>query len=350
MNTIHKILLVAFVVPLIYKSNAQELPDISYQDYGYTKSVQQADEIYYSIEYATDGSIKTVEAVEQITRKFNTDGNIESYENRSFLDESWIKSRSTYQKGQLHKEVWTHSNPYLNRTNTYVYNRQGKITEKKIRFKNGGNNHIKFHYNNHLLTQIEADIDGTESVTERLYSAQGTLYQEIHRQKVPKAADIVTHYYYLEGKEILSYVVTPQSHFYATTYLNDTMHNKAFEIKFKLKENSAVQAKLLKGITRFEQEAPKDNLPFNLQKYSEQTLQAHEKNKNDLEPYRIVMFIHDAHNNTIAEAEADVKKRNITSIGFCKTTFADGSSTGTTEFLSKKIHIFEALLSQLGLP
>jgi YD repeat-containing protein len=334
-----------FVCLLFFLTNAfaQSLPDISYREYGYKKQVKKVEQIYYSF----DG--ENVEKVEQLIRIFNTDGNVESYENKSFLDESWAKSQSTYKQRFLHKQVWTHSNPYLNRTYTYVYDKQGRITEEKIRFKDGSKSHIKFRYKDNLLTEIEADIDGTQSVTERYYSAKGKLYKEIHRQKVPNEADIVTNYFYLENKEILSYV-EPKSYFYATAYLKDAMGHHSGEIKFKLIEDSTAQDKLLKGIQRFDKEAPNDNLPFDLQAYSEQTLQAYEKNKKELKPYRMVLYLRDENNNIYAEAEVDLQARKIAGIGFFKTEFADGTTIGTTEFSHKKLHLFEAMLEQTKLP
>lgn len=343
MKTMFKILFTAFALFIASGSIAQELPDISYRDYGYSKPVKQVEQIYYSIDYDRDGSVKNVEKVEKITQTFSADGNIESYENQSFLDDSWAKSQSVYKQGRLHKQVWTHSNPYLNRTYTYVYDKQNRITEEKIRFKDGSKSCIKFRYKDSLLTEIEADIDGTQSVTKRYYSDKGKLYKEIHYQKVPNEADIVTHYFYLEDKEILSYVA-PQSYFYATAYLDDKI-----KVQFKLIEDNTAQNKLLKGIQRFDQEAPQDKLPFGLQEYSEQTLQAYEKNKDELNPYRMLLYLHDENNNTIAEAEVDLKNRNIAGIGFFKIEYADGSTTGTTEFRHKKLHIFEAMLQQTEL-
>lgn len=349
MTSIHKIIFATFAFFIASGSTAQELPNISYRDYGFSKPVKQVEQIYYSIDYDRDGSVKNVEEVEKVTQKFNADGNIESYENQNLLDSSWAKSQSIYKKGRLHQQMWTHSNPYLNRTYSYVYNKQGKITEEKIRFKDGSKSHIKFQYKDSLLTEIEADIDGTQSVTIRHYTEKGKLYKEIHYQKVPNEADIVTHYFYLEDKEIMSYVA-PQSYFYATAYLKDAMGNNAVEIKFKLIEDSTAQSKLLKGIQRFDQEAPQDKLPFGLQEYSEQTLQAYEKNKDELKPYRMVLYLHDKNNNTIAEAEVDLKAKNITGIGFSKIEYADGSTTGTTEFMPQKLHQFEVMLQQTELP
>lgn len=344
-----KNLILFFLIVSYISADAQSLPDISYRDYGYSKPLKKVTQLYYSITYGNDGSVKNVEEVEKVTQTFNTDGNIENYENKSFLDESWAKSQSAYKQGRLHKQVWTHSNPYLNRTYTYLYDKQGRITEEKIRFKDGSKSHIKFRYKDSLLTEIEAYIDGTQSVTERYYSVKGKLYKEIHRQKVPNEADIVTNYFYLEDKEILSFVA-PKSYFYATAYLKDAMGHHSGEIKFKLIEDSTAQNKLLKGILRFDKEAPNDNLPFDLQAYSEQTLQAYEKNKDELKPYRMVLYLRDKNNNITAEAEVDLKAKNIAGIGFFKTEFADGTTNGTTEFSHKKLHLFEAMLEETKLP
>lgn len=344
-NEMKNLILFFLIVNYASGAYAQSLPDITYQDYGYTKPIKKVTQLYYSIDYDNDGSVKNVEEVEKVTQIFNTNDNIKSYENQSFLDESWAKSQSTYKQGRLHKQVWTHSNPYLNRTYTYVYDKQSRITEEKIRFKDGSKSHIKFHYKNNLLNEIEADIDGTQSITERHYSQKGNLYKEIHRQKVPGEADIITNYFYLEDREIISYV-EPQSYFYATVYLKDAMGNEFSEIKFRLIEDSTAQSKLIKGIQRFEEEAPTDNLPFGLKQYAEQTLQAYNKNKDELIPFNMKLFLRDKYNNIITEAEVDVKTKTIVGIGFFKIEYADGSTTGTTNFLHKKIHIFEALLQQ----
>lgn len=334
-----------FVCLLFFLTNAfaQSLPDISYQDYGYKKQVQKVEQIYYSF----DG--ENVDKVEKLIRVFNADGNLESYENQSFLDESWAKSKTVYKKGRLHQEIWEHSNPYLNRTYTYEYDKENRITKEKIRFKDGAKSYIDFQYQNNQLNFINAEIDGVKSSTDRHYSQNGNLYKEIHRQKVPGETDIITNYFYLEDCEILSFVA-PQSYFYATAYLKDAMDEIAIEIKFKLIEDSIVQNKLLKGIQRFDAEAPKDNLPFDLQGYSEQTLQAYAKNPEELKPYRMLVFLHDEHKNIIAEAEVDIKSKKIAGIGFFQITYADGTVTGNTDFQHKKLHIFEALLEKSQLP
>ena len=83
-----------------------------------------------------------------------------------------------------------------------------------------------------------------------------------------------------------------------------------------------------------------------LKQYSDQTLQAYDKNKGDLKPYYMKLFLRDEYNNIIAEAEVDVNTKTIVGVGFFKIEYADGSITGTTDFLHKKLHIFEALLQQ----
>lgn len=323
---------------------AQSLPDISYQDYGYNKPVKKVTKVYYSIDYHTDKrNVNNVETVEQITQIFNADGNIESYENQSFLDSSWAKSQSTYKKGHLRQAVWTHSNPYLNRTYSYIYDKQHRITEEKIRFKDRSKSYIQFGYKANKLSRIDADIDGTQSVTERYYTTEGNLYKETHRQKVPNQADIVTNYFYLEDKEIMSYV-EPHNYCYITAYPSNG------EIKFKLAEDSTIPNTLLKGTLRFNQEAPKGNLPFGLQEYAEQALQFYRQHRDKLMPYQILLYLRDENQNIIAEAEVDLKTHNIASIGFFKIEYADGTTTGTNEFRHKKMQVFEAMLELLKLP
>ena len=63
-------------------------------------------------------------------------------------------------------------------------------------------------------------------------------------------------------------------------------------------------------------------------------------------PFNMKLFLRDENNNIIAEAEVDVKNKTIAGIGFFKIEYADGSTTGSTNFQHKKLHIFEALLQQ----
>lgn len=325
----------AFLITSIGYS--QSLPKINYRDYGYTKPIKQSAAIYYSIEG------DSIEKVEHVLQKFNAQGNIESYHNQSYLDDSWASAKSTYKKERLHKEVWTHSNAYLNRTYAYSYNAQNQLVRQKIRFKDGVNSALQFKYLNNRLQQIDADIDGVKSVTEKVYSTNGTLYKEIYRQQVPNQAALVTQYFYLDDKEIMSYQ-TPQNNCYVTVYINNTV-----QIHFKVVDSSDTHTKLLKGIQRFEKEAPNDNLPFNLKSFTNQTLQAYDKYPSQLIPYHMVMFLHDANNSIIAEAEVAVKTKEIVGIGFFEIQYSDGTTTGTTAFNQKTVAIFKTMLQQTGL-
>ncbi|MBD3749328.1 MAG: hypothetical protein IE931_07525 [Sphingobacteriales bacterium] len=317
---------------------AQTLPQISYKDYSFKKPIKQVEQIYYSF----DGD--SLEKVEKVARTFNADGNIESYKNQSFLDDSWSKSKASYKNNYLHQEFWQHSNPYLNRTYTYIYDNQNRIIEEKIRFKGGAKSHISFQYQANQLHLINAEIDDVKSTTERFYSQKGNLYKEIHRQKVLGENDIVTQYFYLEDQEIMSFV-EPKNYFYATAYLGNQV-----EIKFKLIEDTVAQNKLYKGIMHFDQDAPKDNLPFDLQAYSGQTLQAYIKNQKELKPYRILLFYRNAIGDILAEAEVDTKTKTVSGIGFFKLVYADGSVFGSTQF-DEKIHKhFNKMLIELALP
>lgn len=337
MKRFFRILLTSFTCLIASETIAQSLPDITYEDYGFNKPVKQVEEMYYSL----DGD--SIERVEKVIRRFTAQGNIESYENKSFLDDSWSKSKMSYKKTGIHKESWQTSNPYLNRTYTYQYDKQGKIVEEKIRFKGGSKSHIQFTYEDDLLKEIEADIEGVQSATTRYYSGQGKLYKEIHRQKTPGEEDIITNYFYLEGKEILSYI-EPGNYFYANAYLYGIA-----EFKFRLVEDSAFQNKLLQGILQYDQEAPLDNLPFRLKEYSEQTIQAYDKNKEILVPYQVTLFIRNNDNQIIAEAEVDIKNKTIAGIGFFRVEYADGTITGNTEYDPKVQTSFENLLIKIDL-
>lgn len=88
MKAIYKISFTILALLIASVADAQSLPEITYQDYGYTKPIKKVTQLYYSIDYANDGSVKNVEEVEKVTQTFNADGNIESYENKSF----WTKA------------------------------------------------------------------------------------------------------------------------------------------------------------------------------------------------------------------------------------------------------------------
>lgn len=317
---------------------AQALPDINYRDYGYHKQVKRLEQIYYGF----DGD--SIEKVEKVIRGFNVQGNIEHYETYNFLDGSWAKSSATYRRGLLYREVWQHSNAYLNRTYTYQYDKQDRIIKEHIRFKDGSRSYTRFQYKNNLLFETEADIDGTRSVSRRYYTRNGQLYKEMHWQKVPGEADILTNYFYVNEKEVLSYV-EPQSYFYATAYIDDIG-----EIKFRLNEDSTIQDKLLQIFSGFGTGTLQDSLPFNLQTYTEKLLELYKNNKNKVIPYRMVLYARDDQKGMLAEAEVDIKNKSITSIGFFKIEYSDGAVTGATDYDGNMRTAFETRLRKIGLP
>jgi hypothetical protein len=345
-NHFKKVLQYYFYVLLILSglsSFAQTLPATSYRDYGFQKSVKKVEQLYYSIE--TD----SIEKVEKITRIFNADGNIESYENESFLDDSWSKSIISYKRGEIYKEVWTHSNPFLNRTYSYEYDKQGRIIRENIEFKDGAKSYINFTYQDSLLKEIEANIDGIQSVRTRFYDIKNQLYKETHIQEIPGDTAIVTNYFYLADKEILSYVA-PKNYFNATVYFNNMV-----ELKFKLKENNDAQEKLWKGISRFDAEAPQGNTPFGLIEYSEQTMQFYQKNKEILQPFQMKIFLRNRDEGFVqegdikTEGEVDVKVNKVSGICFYKIEYTDGSIIGSTAFDKDTAIKMNLLLAEVDL-
>ena len=97
----YKIVLSAIIFFAFMVSKGQSLPNITYQDYGFKKQVSQVEQVFYSFEG------DSIEKVEKVIRTFNADGNIESYENQSFLDDSWSKSKASYKNGQPQSDLYT---------------------------------------------------------------------------------------------------------------------------------------------------------------------------------------------------------------------------------------------------
>lgn len=338
MKLIFNILINSIIILIAFNSNAQSLPKITYQDYGFTKPVKQLEELYYSFDS------DSIERVEKVTYRFNESGKIESLENKSFIDDSWSKAKMSYKNNVLQKEVWENSNPYLSRTYTYRYDKQGRIIEQEIRFKDGGKSHIRFTYQHDLVTIIDTKIDDFESVTTCYYSADGKRYKEIQREKKTDGSEINSHFFYLEDQEILSFV-EPKSYFLATAYLNGVT-----EINFKIVEDTTDQNKLMKRILRFDTEAALGVLPFNLQTYSEQTVETYRNNKDKLIPLQIKLFIRDVENQKLAEANVDIKTNSISGVGLFKIEYSDGTISGDTKYDEKMKTHFEELRNQINIP
>ncbi len=319
-NNIKMSYLLLMTVLTSFSLSAQSLPEINYRDFGFHKQVNQVSTMYYSID---EGAIDKVEVV---TRKFNKAGNLVSFENKSYLDDSWSKSTTTYKNGKAFQQFWKSSNPYLNRTYTYKYDKTGRVIQQDIKFKDLAKSYIKYSYKNGLLDQITADIDGVKSVSTHYYTTKKQLYKKIHRQLETGKKDIITNYFYLEGKEIMSYE-EPKKYFNASTYASNNV-----EMKFNLIDDSDSQDKLLKGMLRFDKEAPMGALPFGLKEYSEQTLQFYQKNKDKLIHDQILIHLKNENKDIVAEGEVGLKFKDLAGINFSKITYADGKISGTTMF------------------
>ena len=329
------LLLVAVLTSL--SSFAQSLPEISYRDYGFHKQVKQVSTVYYSIEE------RTIDKVEMVTRNFNKAGNLVGFENKSFLDDSWSKSTTTYKNGKAFQQFWKCSNPYLDRTYTYKYDKAGRVIQQDIKFKDLAKSYIKYSYKDGLLDQITAKIEGVKSVSTHYYTAKKELYKKIHRQLETGKKDIVTNYFYLEGKEIMSYE-EPKKYFNASTYAPNNV-----EMKFNLTDDSDSQDKLLKGMLRFNKEAPMGALPFGLKEYSEQTLQFYQKNKDKLIHDQILIHVKNAHKDIVAEGEIGLKNKDLAGINFSRILYADGKISGSTMFDNDVEAKLKKTLAQLKL-
>ena len=331
-----------FVLTIVVNrhSFAQSLPQITYWDYGYSQPVKQVETMYYSLD------ADSVEKVEFVKRSFNLSGNLESYQNKSFLDSTWSKSNLNYKKGKAHREKWANSNTYLDRVYAYQYNENGKIIRKDVRFKGkSSRSYVDYTYKNGLLHQVHANIDGEESVSTSFYDRNHQLYKKTHQQLLNNKNDIITHYFYLEGKELMSYVA-PRSHFHAAAYLKKEAD---VEIRFKLSSDSTVQSKLLKGIMRFDREAPDAKLPFNLEAYSQQTLDFYKRNKDKLTPLQALIYLRNENGDIVAESEVNLETKKISGIAYSKIEYADGSISGNINFDSALRMQLEAMLSKLQL-
>ncbi len=312
--------LVLLTVFTSLSSSAQSLPEISYRDYDFNKQVKQVATMYYSLD---EGAIDKVELV---TRSFNTTGNLVSFENKSYLDDSWSKSTTSYKNGKAFQQFWKSSNPYLNRTYTFSYDKMGRVIQQDIKFKDLKKSYIKYMYKNGLLDQITAEIEGIKSVSTHYYTSEKELYKKIHRQLETGKKDIITNYFYLEGREILSYV-EPKKYLNASTYTSNNV-----EMKFNLIENSDSQDQLLKGILRFDKEAPMGALPFGLKEYSEQTIEFYNKNKDKLIHDQILIHIKNEHKDIIAQGEVGLQNKDLAGVNFSRIIYADGKISGSIMF------------------
>ena len=320
---------------LFFSTNVmgQSLPNIHVSDFGFASSVKSVEQMYYSVED------DEVDSVEKVIYNFDNRGNILQIERQSFVEPFWEKSVSKIRKNKIRKITWTSNQSFLRRTQKFSYNHQGKIVRQKIKHHEKPTDILQYDYDNGKLTKIKATLDGAVSETNFYYTIKGNLYKSTYRQK----NDAATHTFYLQNKSIFAYD-EPQNNIYADFYLRNLA-----QAKIKIVENNTALDKAVKGIQRFDKEAPNDNLPFDLSQYSAQNFQFFDKNRQSVNLFSLLFFAQDQHKNIIAEAEVNPKTNKIAIVGFFKITFVDGTTVGTTDFDKDKMSYFYELLSEFNL-
>lgn len=299
----------------------QSLPQINVKDYGFEPNTKQVEITTYNVEN------DRVVALEISSYSFNNEGAMESYEYRNKQNKSWKKEKNTYKKGRLHKKTGKFSNSTLNKKHYYTYDNNGHLSNEQIRLNNGNTNTVKYEYKDNMLRKISSTID--ETVITHHYTQKGHLFKKVYSKKEADKTNVISNHFYLEDKEIFSYTA-PKSHYKAHIY------NENVYIGFELIDDERVKNKLDRGIQRFNKEAPKDNLPFNLQKHCNQTWQFYDKNLDKVIPFEIKIYKYkkDASGNKIKYAEAivDIKTKTISNLSFYKTTFKNNTIVGSTAF------------------
>ncbi len=318
---------------------AQSLPKINTKDYGFTTNTKKVEITTYSV---VNNSIILRETN---SYKFNDLGNIQTYKKREKHNSSWIKSKNIYVKGLLRKKSWKHSNSSFNKKHLYTYDNKTRLINEHIRSKNGNTNHIKFKYQNNLLHKITTNDNDLEITY--YYTQKRQLFKKVYSEKKNGKPNIITNHFYLENKEIFSYE-EPKNHYKAHIY------NENVYIGFELINEKQVKSKIDKGIQRFNEEAPKDNLPFNLEQHCNQTWQFYNKNLDKVIPFEIKFYRYtkDVSGNKIkyAEAVVNIKTKTISSISFYKTTLKNNNVIGSTEFDKKVFSEFKEDINFINIP
>ncbi|TXE13089.1 hypothetical protein FUA26_04655 [Seonamhaeicola algicola] len=333
-----KILLTSLLL-LSLNTIAQSVTNINAKDYGFEPNTKQVEITTYNID--NDSAV----ALEISSYSFNNEGNIESYEHRNKQNKSWEKEKNIYKKGKLHKRTCKHTNSTLNKKHYYTYDDNGNLINEQIRLNNGNTNTVKFEYKNNLLHKVSSSTN--ESITTYHYSQKGHLFKKVYSKKGTDKTNVISNHFYLEDKEIFSYTA-PKNHYKAHIY------NENVYIGFELMDDERIKSRLDRGIQRFNKEAPKDNLPFNLQKHCNQTWQFYNKNLDKAVPFEIKIhkYKKDASGNNIKYAEAlvNIKTKTITSISFYKTTFKNNNVVGSTAFDSKAFSEFNEDIKFINIP
>lgn len=324
---------------LSFNANAQSLPQINAMDYGFEPNTKQVEITTYNVK--NDSAV----VLEISSYSFNNEGAMESYEHRNKQNKSWKKEKNTYKKGRLHKSIRKYSNSTLNKKQYYTYDDNGNLISEQIRFNSGNTNTVKFEYKNNLLHKISSNTD--DVVITHHYNQKRHLFKKVYSKKGNGKTNVVSNHFYLENKEIFSYTA-PKSHYKAHIY------NENVYIGFELIDDERIKSKLDRGIQRFNKEAPKDNLPFNLQKHCNQTWQFYNKNLDKVIPFEIKIYRYkkDASGNKIKYAEAiiDIKTKTISSVSFYKTTFKNNTVVGNTSFDENLFSEFKEDITYINIP
>lgn len=318
---------------------AQSLPQINVKDYGFEPNTKQVEITTYNVE-------NDRVAVSKISSySFNNEGAIEIYEHRNKQNKSWEKEKNTYKKGRLHKRTGKYSNSTLNKKYYYTYDDNGHLINEQIRLNNGNTNTVKYEYKDNMLHKISSNVD--ETVITHHYTQKGHLFKKVVSKKQGDTPKVISNHFYLEYKEIFSYK-EPKKDYKAHIY------NENVYIGFELIDDERVKNKLDRGIQRFNKEAPKDNLPFNLQKHCNQTWQFYDKNLDKVIPFEIKIYKYkkDASGNKIkyAEAVVDLETKTISSVSFYKTTFKNNTVVGNTSFDENLFSEFKEDITYINIP
>ncbi|TCK67223.1 hypothetical protein DFQ05_0996 [Winogradskyella wandonensis] len=318
---------------------AQSLPQINVKDYGFEPNTKQVEITTYNVEN------DSVMVSKISSYSFNNEGDIESYENRNKQNKTWGKEKNTYKKGRLHNRTGKYSNSTLNKKHYYAYDDNGYLINEQIRFNNGNTNTIKFEYKDNLLHKISSNAD--DVVITHHYTQKGHLFKKVYSKKQAGKPNVVTNHFYLENKEIFSY--TESKYHYKAHIYNENVY-----IGFELIDDERLKSKLDTGIQRFNKEAPKDNLPFNLQKHCNQTWQFYDKNLDKVIPFELKIYKYkkDALGNKIkyAEAVVDIETKTISSVSFYKTTFKNNTVVGNTSFDENLFSEFKEDITYINIP
>lgn len=93
----HILLTFSFFLISLNHLQAQSLPKVTTQDYGFLQPVNIVETVSYNLDK---------EPIEKSTYQFSKDGFIDNYHIQNLKNNTWSTSKNTYKKGKLHKRVF----------------------------------------------------------------------------------------------------------------------------------------------------------------------------------------------------------------------------------------------------